>query len=393
MATEPSVKNPRTRHSLARFVRDSAIVLSVSVGLLAGLEFFCRLFAPQSLTGTSLRGLHFSERDSLLGMRYIPGAVWRFRHPEYRVEYAINGEGFRDAKVRPARKPPGITRVLLLGDSFTFGYGVNYEQAWPVLAEQKLERQGLKVDLVKAGVEGGDTRSELILMRRLIERYQVDAVVVGFLINDLYSNVPYTPGSEAKAPPQKLDEVQRSVFRLSRLASNFHLLTLARRAAIANDAVYIALYLAAPNRGEYLRIPLSPTPRRQLGITDTLLTQMAAFCHSVGKPLVVFSMPQQFQVMYARKGRSDGIDVGYYDRHFGQLAEARGFEWVPGLDPLVLAENARGQDMFYRLDGHFTPAGNAAAAEVFIDKVIPRILARTTPGRGVSVVRPGSVVH
>lgn len=382
------LKESWTRYSFARFARDTAIVLSISVVLLAGLESFCRVFAPQSLTGTSLRGRHFSEPDPLLGMRYVPGAVWRFRHPEYQVEYAINSEGFRDAKVRPVQKPPGLTRVLLLGDSFTFGRGVNYEQTWPVLAEKRLERRGLGIDLVKAGIEGADTRSELILMRRLVKRYDVDAVVVGFLINDLYSNVSYTPASEAAAPSQKLKEVQRSVFQLGGLP-HFHLLTLARRVAIASDAGYIALYLAAPNRGEYLRIPLSAIPQRQLEITDTLLTQMAAFCQSVDKPLVVFSMPQQFQVMYARKGRHDpGVDVGYYDRHFAELAEARGFEWVPALDELVKAEKASGHDMFYRLDGHFTPAGNAVAAEVFLDKVLPRILTGTSVGRGVSAMRP-----
>lgn len=393
MAPGSSVENPRTRPVWARFARDTGIVLSVSFGLLVGLELFCRLFAPQSLTGKSIHGVHFSERDPLLGMRYVPGAVWQFRHPEYRVVYAINGEGFRDATVRSQRKPPGVTRVLLLGDSFTFGRGVDYEQAWPVLSERELEREGLGVDLVKAGMEGADTRSELILMRRLIGRYDADAVVVGFLINDLYSNVPYTTGSEAGASPQELVQAQRSVFHLSSAVHDFHLLTMARRLAIATDAGYIGLYLAAPSRGDYLRIPLSGIPRRQLEITDTLLSQMAAFCQSLGKPLVVFSMPQQFQVMYTRKGRSvSGIDVRFYDRHFARLAAASGFEWVPALDALVQAEKASGHDMFYRLDGHFTPAGNAVAAEVFLDQVVPRILARTTPGRGVSAMDPEPVV-
>ena len=369
---------------------DAAIVLAVSLALILGLEFLLRLLAPQELAGTKLKGAHFSRPDSALGMRYIPGAIWRFTHPEYSVVYSINSDGFRDAHQRPLQKPVGTLRVLLLGDSFTFGQGVDYEQTWPVLAERELERLGLKVDLVKAGMQGLDTRSELILLRSLIERYDADAVVVGFLINDLYTNIPFAPDSETKTAPPELKAVQRSVFQRSGRA-HFHLLTLARRIASATDAGYIALYLAAPGRGEYLRLPLSERPRRQLEITDTLLSQMAAYCDSLGKPLVIFSMPQQFQVMYARKGRRDqGVDVAYYDRHFARLAQASGFDWIPALEPLVKAEKGSGQDLFYRLDGHFTPAGNAVAAEVFTEQVIPIILARTKPGGGVSAQGPES---
>lgn len=377
--SNPSVEKARSRRSLARLVRDTAIVVGMSVGLLLGLELFCRLFAPQLLRGESLHGRHFSEPDPLLGMRYVPGAVWRFRTPEYQVEYAINTEGFRDATVRQVRKPPGVLRVLLLGDSFTFGHGVAYDRTWPVLAESRLAHQGLRVDLVKAGIQGADTRSELVLLRRLAQRYDVDAVVVGFLINDLYSNLPYTQKPESNAPAPELTAFERWKVSLIGSVRRFHLLTLAQRIVTASDAGYIALYLTAPDRGNYVRVPLSAGPRRQVAVTDTLLMQMAAFCDSLSKPLIVFSMPQQFQVMFARHGRTDaGIDVRYYDRHFTQLAESRGFDWVPALDALVTAERSSGQDMFYRLDGHFTPGGAAVAAEVFLDKVMPRILAAAT---------------
>ena len=45
------------------------------------------------------------------------------RYPDYgehEAGYAINADGFRDAKPHPSPKPPGTRRVLLLGDSFTF---------------------------------------------------------------------------------------------------------------------------------------------------------------------------------------------------------------------------------------------------------------------------------
>ena len=355
-----------------KFIRDAAIVLAVSLGLLIALELLLRLVAPQELTGESVRGERFSTIDPELGMRYMPHAVWRFRHPEYRAEYAINADGFRDTREHPERKSPGVTRVLLLGDSFTFGQGSDYDQIWPVLAERELERQGLKVELVKAGIQGMDTRSELVLLRRLVKRYDPDAVVVGFLINDFYTNIPH---SESTNRPE-LEEIQGRVFPRGH-RTQYHLVTLARRIVAASDAAYVSLYLRAGNVGNYFKLPLSPEARRQVETTETLLRQMAAYCDSIARPLVIFSMPQQFQILYPRSGRADpGIDVDYPDRHLSQLAAANGFEWVSARESFVNAAEISDQDLFYRLDGHFTPAGNKVAAQVFVEHVVPRVLAR-----------------
>jgi lysophospholipase L1-like esterase len=360
---------------LRRIAKDTAIVLAVSLGLVIVLELLIRVFAPQSLTGVSLRGEHFSASVSLLGIRYVPGAVWRFRHPEYRVEYAINADGFRDATVRPERKPEGVTRVLLLGDSFTFGQGVNYDQAWPAMAERMLERQYPgRFGLVKAGVQGMDTRSELILLRRVAGHFQPDAVVLGFLINDVYTNVPLDPGTlREDVGSQPWDSVRQTVFLRADERPTFHLLTLARRLVTSFDRAYIGLYMSVPARGDFLRVPLPALPQRQLEVTTDLLNQMAAFCDSLGVPLVVLSIPQQFQVLYLRgESRDSSVDVRLYDRLLAPLAAERGVDWVPTVDALQRADTG-GVELFFRLDGHLTPAGNAVIAEEFVTRIIPRL--------------------
>jgi lysophospholipase L1-like esterase len=367
---------------LIRWARDTAIVLAVSLGLVLALELLLRVFAPQSLTGTSLHGEHFSAEDSILGIRYVPGAVWRFRHPEYRVEYAINAAGFRDARQRPERKPAGVTRVLLLGDSFTFGQGVNYGDAWPVVAERLMDRRYPgKLDLVKAGVQGTDTRSQLILLRRLARRLDVDAVVLGFLINDVYTNVPLQV-HDLEGGGDSLtswDTVRSTVFRRVDETPTFHLLTFARRLITSFDPAYIGLYLSVPARGDFLRTPLPPLPREKLQVTEELLSQMASFCDSLRVPLLVLSIPQQFQLLYLRNpGRDPSVDVHLYDRHLEAFASSRGFDWVATLDDFARADTG-GVEPFYRLDGHLTPAGNALLASRFVEQVVPRIIGAPTP--------------
>ncbi len=369
---------------LRTLVRDAAIVIAVSVALVVAIEIGLRVFYPQELSGTKIRSERFSMPDPAVGIRYVPGAEWRFRHPEYTVKYSINSRGLRDAKERSAPKPPGTVRVLLLGDSFTFGQGVDYEETWPALAELGLAKQGLgHVDLIKAGRQGIDTRSELILLHELAAQYQPDAVVVGFLINDLYTNVPYSP-----ATTEEWDTVRAEIFRPAVELRNLHLTTLARRLLISSDAAYVRLYMHAPGRGEYLRVPLSPDAQEKLAITSDLFRQLAAACDSLGLPLAVISMPQQFQVLYRELGtQAHDIDVAYYDRSFGRLASAEGFDWVPTLDRFVTAGNAR--SFFHRFDGHFTAAGNAVVADVFVRDVVPKLLTRMVETRGGRAVVAG----
>jgi hypothetical protein len=57
---------------------------------------------------------------------FARGVASRTTTSEYDVEIATNAEGFRDVE-RPLIKPPGTTRVAVLGDSFVFGSGVAFD--------------------------------------------------------------------------------------------------------------------------------------------------------------------------------------------------------------------------------------------------------------------------
>jgi lysophospholipase L1-like esterase len=346
----------------------------MSIALLAVLELTLRIFFPQTLVPTPIRGDRFSRPHPDLGMQYVPGAVWRFHHPEYTVEYAINEDGFR-GPVSPVARPAAPTgRILLLGDSFTFGQGVPYEATWGAVTEGLLRQRGMPLDLMNAGVQGMDTRSELLMLRELAPRYRPDAVVLGFLINDLYTNVPLDTNSRRATGSTEWSRVRKEVFVRAGATHTFHLLQLARRIATSNDALYTKLYVEAPGRGEFLRLPLSARPRDQLAVTEQLLNRFAAESRALGVPLIVLSIPQQFQVLHRviHGAQVGDIDVAFYDRHFADLGRRVGFTWVPTLDALAAADEPA--DLYHRLDGHLSAAGHAIVAGVLADALNPSML-------------------
>jgi hypothetical protein len=363
-----------------KFLSDSLIAVAVSILLMLVCELILRVFAPQNLSGDSIIGETFSSRDEILGMRYRPYAKWRFTHPEYKVYYEINEHGLRDKKNHPMPKPDETVRILLVGDSFTFGQGVNYDDIWPVIVEKRVQAiMGKKVDFVKAGIQGLDTRSEFILIQRMVERFDCDVVLMGFLINDVYTNTPFVTEEHTElSPTNGIAEQQKPWFRTMKqvFISNdrhikSHLLTFFRRLVITSDEMYCRLYLASPKKSEWLQKPLLPNTQSKIEITEALFKGIAAYCHLLQKKLIVLSIPQQFQVLYYEKSlASDEIDVNIYDDHFAKVAEQNDFEWVETLSGFVSSDYAK-DELFYRLDGHLTPAGHGIVAERFVEKVVP----------------------
>jgi hypothetical protein len=54
-----------------------------------------------------------------------------------------------DFSPKPA---PGVTRILALGDSTTFGWGVEDHESWPARLQARLDERGLAVEVLNAGV-------------------------------------------------------------------------------------------------------------------------------------------------------------------------------------------------------------------------------------------------
>src|SRR5215469_15014635 len=80
---------------------------------------------------------------ALFDLAYIPtrgrrNDVRRIERAEFSVDVRLNALGFREPHL-PSPKPPGVLRVVALGDSFTRGYGVEEHQAWPRRLETVLD--------------------------------------------------------------------------------------------------------------------------------------------------------------------------------------------------------------------------------------------------------------
>jgi lysophospholipase L1-like esterase len=166
-----------------------AILMAASIALTLALgELVLRALAP-GRSATDRRGLHEPRPDRpwLYGMR--PGAQGTLEISGAEVLYRINAAGFRDhAHLRP--KPKGVFRVIVLGDSVAFGYGVPLAETFPKRMEEQLAALARGagvggVEVLSLAVSGYNPYTQAELLRDLGESYAPDLVLVQFCINDL----------------------------------------------------------------------------------------------------------------------------------------------------------------------------------------------------------------
>jgi HEAT repeat protein/lysophospholipase L1-like esterase len=98
--------------------------------------------------------------------------------------HRFNSEGLRD-RSRPLSKAQGTVRVVALGDSVTYGYGVNPAQAWPQQLEALWRSQGREVDVLNVALPAWSTRQQLIAYQRIARRYRPEVVLLGVCLNDI----------------------------------------------------------------------------------------------------------------------------------------------------------------------------------------------------------------
>ncbi|MEA2627001.1 MAG: hypothetical protein QOD06_3046 [Candidatus Binatota bacterium] len=110
-----------------------------------------------------------------------PGARGTFRG----APATINSYGIRDAE-RPVEKRPGVFRIVGLGDSHMFGWGVPREETFLTQLESLVERtRPGGVEVWNLAVPGYNTVQEVQTFAETRDELDADAVILNWVANDM----------------------------------------------------------------------------------------------------------------------------------------------------------------------------------------------------------------
>jgi len=98
---------------------------------------------------------------------------------------STNSKGFRGKKDFPYSKNKEKLRILILGDSFTFGDEVSDDETYSYYLQEMLPH----TEVINMGVHGYGHDQMLILLKEEGVKYQPDIVILGFLPLDMSRNL------------------------------------------------------------------------------------------------------------------------------------------------------------------------------------------------------------
>lgn len=317
----------------------------------------------------------FNVGDARLGWKGRPDVDRRFRKLAFDTRVAHDGEGFRAPE--PPPDPAAEERVLVLGDSYVWGWGVSQGE---LLTDHLQRALGPRVAVVNRGLDAYGTAQELLLLEDELRRRRYARVVLLFCVNDVGDNVDgkrHRPRFELRdgrpvpvnlpLPGRLKHPIEEWIDEHSRVAAFLGYQTALlkarrqRRARPPEPASATATPSVADAR------EASPEGRSTeppgMAITRALLLEMARLCRGAGAAFELVFVPVPEDLRRA-------LGPAYVDqvRHeLATLAEQGGF---PFLDPTERfdAEAAAGVVLFIPDDGHWTPAGHALAARILAER-------------------------
>jgi hypothetical protein len=158
------------------------LLLASLLAAAAMLEIALRVLPIDVASFHSIAG--FTVYDPVLGWKLAPSRTLTFAGAHFSVRVVHNAEGLRDRHYDDARVP-GRRRILVLGDSVVWCWGVEQADCFT----ERLERSLADTDVINAGVPGYSTAQELLFYEREGRRYRADVVVLVVAPNDPEDNL------------------------------------------------------------------------------------------------------------------------------------------------------------------------------------------------------------
>ena len=353
----------------------AAFLFGIVAAACAG-ELLLHFFWPQRSSVTA--GMF--ESDPAAGYRIRPNYRNEVRVPEYRTAIFTDSDGYRVPRSAPA-SPPGCRRLLAIGDSFTFGVGVNAEEAFPLLLEQALAQStGTPWCARNGGVGGyGALRSARLLTTRQGQDHPEIVVHAVYVGNDLQDSNPSTYLEQPRIEGGRMVSQSSGIVSRTRrfLRIHSHLYSFLR-------ANLYDLYLASPLAAKSQVLDPIGLVEWPASIRDETwpacaqaIRDIAAWCREHSTHYLVVVVPAKYQVdeaawnVYRKRWH---LPDGAFDRDHAQrvVDELLDQEGVARLDLLPAFRASPGDSLYFRVDSHWTPAGHALAAREILREMTAR---------------------
>jgi len=313
-----------------------------------------------------------------VGTLLRPGFTGAYATMEYSTRVRVNSLGLRGGETA-LRKPDGTFRILALGDSFTFGQGVEEWQTWPSVLQERASAANGHLDVINGGFTGLSPSGYLRYLRVRGLQLDPDLVIVQvFVGNDVVDEL--------------LDE-DASLTGAERIAFESHYLAGLPLAAVGRsreqgplgavrrtvddlvpnlyDLVTLSVvktqYMLGAHRMQFDYILAEETPDLEHGWQRLLaaLEATVRLAEGDGRRAIAIVIPFYDQV--APSSIQAGLERDRPQRRIMAFCGAQRLTCIDLLPALRAAGDPR--ELYYLQDGHLTPRGQETVAIAVLDRL------------------------
>ena len=241
------------------------------------------------------------------------------------------------------QKAAGVNRIVVLGDSFTYGQGVEEEDRFTNRLQAALGGRSRAFEVLNFGAAGAQTEDELRVLENTVIGIHPDFVLLQWFVNDV-------EGDQKFRNPRSLPPAHASLRSVLHSRSALYYVLERQWGLVQEKLGWEATYEAYML--DRLRDPTTPDARR----ADAVLSEFAQRCRENHVPLGI--------VLFPNLGMISGPNYSFDFLHERVLAWCR----REGIDCLdlrrVMRESAeRIELLLNRFDGHPSPEAHRIAAE------------------------------
>jgi hypothetical protein len=350
-------------HRIKKYLFNSFIMI---LGLVVGfsiVELAVRILSPQEVG--PIRFAFNPELGEIpvpyqKGVRHSPGI--------YTFAYNNNSLGMRGSREYQEKKETEY-RILIMGDSFTYGFGVNDDQTFSRQVEKDLRANHLSIEVINAGNPGKGTDYALKLFETIGRRLHPDLTILCFFPNDFQDNERgeyYLVGKHGALTVKSLkDDQSRIKNLLFHLPGYNWLISWSQAANLAKQAGVDFIVNRAQKTGPDASAGLVVSYKKGLegfshrtnkGLTNLYVERLNAAVKHAGGELMMCYIPISQEVLDYRRTRTFSAD----ERAIQHIAADNGM-MLWSLTPL-LAHSGQPIERLYYQEGHWTAAAHEIAA-------------------------------
>jgi hypothetical protein len=307
--------------------------------------------------------------DNDVGYVLNPGFKGYIERSEFKIPISINQNGLRGKNF--SQKNDSIYRILILGDSQTFGFGVKEDKTFAVYLEKCLNEGNFKkYEVLNAGVPGYGTADQLNFLKSIGPQSKPDLVILQFLSdNDIHENLNPAKRSVYVKDGWLVTRDGSDFFDESPfwrkwehwLKSNFH------SAKFLSERIGYLILKSGLMGGDIKKDFWGENfSKEEEKLLEMNLVEMFNFTKKIDSKFVVLFTTGQGQVLSEKDPdlNSEKLMKG--------IIIKQNIEWINVFR--IIRENDERTTFYYPIDGHWKPAGHRFVAEVLCNKILNKLL-------------------